>query len=294
MILASLPWYDLEAIRPATDELWRLFAKNLKKRGCSDVPQTLERETPYQTQWRSKRLLFSQACGYDALLSHRNHLRVIATPVYGAHGCVGPNYSSLIVVHAGSPARQLQDLRGTRAVINSPTSHSGMNALRALVAPLHCNGSFFSSISISGSHEGSLRMISNQSAEVASIDCVTYSLLQKHCPDALSAIRVLCSTPAIPAPPYVAGAGTPSHVVLAIRVALRDTFENVLTRPLRAHLLLDGIQFISIRAYQPIADWESQALKLGYKEMNWYSGHASALGGMCAPISEQITAEAAL
>ena len=158
MFLASLPWYDLKETRPATNALWRGLAKNLRSRGFRDVPEMLDRQIPYVAQWTSGKLLFSQACGYDILLSYPNDLQIVATPVYTASGCKGSNYSSIVVVRDDSPVEHIESLRGSRCVINTLNSHSGMNALRALVAPLHLNGKFFSAVALSGSHESSLRL----------------------------------------------------------------------------------------------------------------------------------------
>ena len=49
--------------------------------------ESLDRTTPYEQQWRSGQLLFSQACGYDVALDFSRDLRVVATPMYSAPGC---------------------------------------------------------------------------------------------------------------------------------------------------------------------------------------------------------------
>ena len=47
-----------------------------------------------------------------------DHLKLLATPIYSAPGCDGPNYRSLIVIAADHPARILDDLRGGSCAIN--------------------------------------------------------------------------------------------------------------------------------------------------------------------------------
>jgi hypothetical protein len=47
-----------------------------------------------------------------------DHLKLLATPIYSAPGCDGPNYRSLIVIAADHPARILDDLRGGICAIN--------------------------------------------------------------------------------------------------------------------------------------------------------------------------------
>jgi hypothetical protein len=72
VIFASLPWYDLPELREVTDWFWSCLAGNLRERGFKQVPEKINRELPYDQQWTSGRLLFSQACGYDVLLAYRN------------------------------------------------------------------------------------------------------------------------------------------------------------------------------------------------------------------------------
>src|SRR5690242_1285336 len=91
MLIASLPWYDLPAIRDATELLWASLAANLRAGGFRNVSDSLERRVPYSQEWMSGRLLFSQDCGYDCLLPFSGHLQLVATPVYSAPECAGPH-----------------------------------------------------------------------------------------------------------------------------------------------------------------------------------------------------------
>ena len=82
---------------------------------CVDMgarPDQRPRGTPCEAQWSSGQLVFSQACGYDARISMRGHLRLVATPRYSAVGRVGASYSSVVVVRADHPARSLEELLG--------------------------------------------------------------------------------------------------------------------------------------------------------------------------------------
>jgi len=173
----------------------------------------------------------------------------------------------MVVVREDFPVEHLEELRGSRCVINSLTSHSGMNVLRALVAPMHNKGRFFSAVHASGSHERSLRMIEENRADVAAIDCVTYSLLERHRPGALSRTRLICCTGPIPAPPFVVDSRLSDRQIGAIREALLETLEAPAMGPIKETLLLDGVETLPLEAYQPIADLECFALQLGYAEI---------------------------
>jgi ABC-type phosphate/phosphonate transport system substrate-binding protein len=266
----------LQETQGATDALWAHLAGRLRRLGFPDVPGRLRRDTSYLDQWTSGRLLFSQACGYDVLLPFRGHLRMIATPVYRAPGCLGPWYSSVVVVREDSSVEHLADLRGARCVINSATSHSGMNALRALVAPLHRGGRFFASVRVSHSHELSLRMISSGAADVAAVDGVTYALLARHRPAALTAARVLCCSSRIPAPPFVTSAGIADDDLRRMQDALFETLESPGVRAAREELLLETAEIVPLDRYQAIVEWEGEALSLGYAEILSWCGEESA------------------
>ena len=268
MYLASLPWYDFPEIRPATDALWARLAHNLRVRGFGNTPISLERRMSYQQQWTSGTLLFSQACGYDVVLPYASHLRIVATPIYKAAGCHGPCYNSFVVVHRDSRITDLQQLRGSRCVINGLTSHSGMNSLRALVAPLHRGGRFFSEVYVSGSHELSLARLDEGKADVAAIDCITYEILRRYRPRSLSEIRILCSCASMPAPPYVVGAQLSDCELQRVGEALAETLEDPTIQGAKDVLLLDRIEKIPLADYEPIATLEREALRRGYAEIS--------------------------
>jgi ABC-type phosphate/phosphonate transport system substrate-binding protein len=252
------------------------LARNLRTRGLKHVPAALNREILYEVQWRSGQLLFSQACGYDVLV-RANHLRILATPVYAPTACLGGHYSSMIVVRKDSRFECLEDLRGSRCAINTPTSHSGMNVLRALFAPISRNGRFFESVCITGSHEASLMMIADRRADVAAIDCITYDLLQRHRPRALHEIRVLCCTSRFPAPPYVVGSQLSDGEVHQIRQALVETLAAPDMRRVKQALLINEVVDLPLQSYQSIADLERRALESEYSEV--CSGLQMAVGG---------------
>jgi ABC-type phosphate/phosphonate transport system substrate-binding protein len=255
--LAALPWYDFQELHPFTDALWQRVRRLL---GCDNLPTELDRTMSCEQQWRHPNLLLGQACGYDAILPWRGQLQVIAAPKFDVPGCEGHHYRSLVVVRRDAPYQELHDLAGARCVINSRTSHSGMNCLRSLVAPLARDGRFFSSVAVSGAHEISVEMVSDGRADVAAIDCVTFALLQRHRPGALSDLRILYRTPLAPAPPFVTRASASAELVAELCSALAQALPE-------PALGLTGIENVAVCDYQPIADLERRATALGYAEL---------------------------
>src|SRR5688572_14400539 len=265
--IASLPWYDLPEIRWATDLFWRRFSLHLREAGFV-APDELERGLDCFEQWRRPELLFSQACGYDVRIAYARELQVVATPRYSAPGCEGPRSSSFVVVREDAPYGALIELRGARCAINTPTSHSGMNILRSMVAPLHENGRFFSSVRVTGAHTKSLRHIVSGDADVAAIDCVTYELLRRHRPSALAGTRILERTEAVAAPPFVARAELGSEHVRALRSALAAVSRDPLAASAREAMLLDAVEPLGLDAYQRIFELDALARDLPYSDLD--------------------------
>ncbi|MEK6236529.1 MAG: PhnD/SsuA/transferrin family substrate-binding protein [Planctomycetales bacterium] len=243
------------------------MADEFRREGLSNVPDRLNREHAYEDQWTSPDFLFGQACGYDVRMAHADHLQVVATPCYQAPGCEESNYRSLVIVRENARFNSVKDLRGTRCVINTPTSHSGMNVLRALVAPLHCESRFFSEVRVSGSHERSLRMIQRGEVDVAAIDCVTHALLAKHRSHELEGTRILWETRRVPAPPYVTASSTPPDAVSAMRAAVCRALDDPAIAEVKQTLLLSGVEILSDDAYLPIELLELEAFQHNYHEI---------------------------
>lgn len=266
MRIASLPWYDLAEIHGAHDRFWAAVAGRLQADGVTDVPEHLDRERPYDAGWHHPDLLLGQACGLDAVLKNAPPLQLVGTPHFELAGCDGPRYRSFVIVRNGSGVQALADLRGRRCVINAHTSHSGANALRSMVAPLHRGGVFFGRVLQSGAHEASLAMLQRDEADVAAVDCVTFGLLQRHRPHALAGLRVIAHTRPVAAPPYVTHATTPAAVVHRLQSALAHAIQT-LQPALRETLGICGISRLGMTAYEPIAAQARQANALGYREL---------------------------
>jgi ABC-type phosphate/phosphonate transport system substrate-binding protein len=264
MSAASLPMYDLPEARPALDALWAAFARHCAREGLADVPAALSREHPDGALWSGPDLLFSQCCGYDLVNGQAGVVRPLATPCYRAPGCAGPDYLSIVVVAEEAAASSLDDLRGGVCAINGWGSHSGMSALRALVAPLSRAGRFFGRIEVTGAHVASLAMVARGAADVAAIDCIVYGLLARHRPAALLGTRILCETAPAPAPPFVTRAPLGDDAVARLRAALARTLDDPPLEAAREDLLLADIAILPPAAYDRIKAFERFAARNGY------------------------------
>ena len=267
MMTASLPMYDFPEVHGVLDVIWKNIAHGLERAGVKGVPAVLQHGRAAHDLWADPELLLSQCCGADIVNRYAGKLVPLATPRYTAPGCQGCYYSSVILVAEDSPATELEHLRNSVCVVNGFESHSGMNALRALVAPLSLNGRFFSSVRTGGSHADSITVLTKRQAEVAAIDCVSYALLNRYRPSFLAGTRPLCYTARAPGIPYVTRATSAEKLVVQLRRALLESFEEAEVRAACEAIFINGIEILPPSTYQKFAELERSAVAHGYPEL---------------------------
>lgn len=265
--LASLPMYNLPETADATCALWQGLAQHLRAAGIPDVPDSLTGQLRLPEHWLSPDLLFSQTCGYPLTHALRGRVRLLATPSYDAPGCKDASYCSIVVVPAHAPTRIFAELRGKRAAFNSPNSHSGFNALRALAAPLAEAGHFFIEAIETGSHAASLDLVAAGKADVAALDCVTFALLSRYRPQAVSNVRELCRSAPAPSLPYVTSRMAGEQRVAQLRHGLRSAMDDPALAEARAALLLQAVRVLAEEDYERITKMETLAFDHGYRAL---------------------------
>jgi ABC-type phosphate/phosphonate transport system substrate-binding protein len=250
---ASLPMYDLPALREATDAWWAAIARAFADAGIEGVSPTLCRAGSLEALWGSPRLFFTQSCGFPLTHAFAGRLIPLATPCYGAEGCKGPRYRSRVVVRRGDPRRRLADFRGAVVAVNGWESQSGWNALAALAAPLAPKGvPFFGRAVVTGSHVASMAEVGAGRADIAAIDPVTHALAAGTGEACVEGLATLCFTADAPGLPYATAAATPAPVAAAMRAALIALAENPATAALRAPLLIEGMAPLDAADYGEI------------------------------------------
>jgi ABC-type phosphate/phosphonate transport system substrate-binding protein len=219
--IASLGMYDSPELHDANDALWSAIAVHLRAAGIRDVPDRLDRTRPPDEIWGDPDLLLAQACGYPLATQWRDRLRYVATPRYAAAGCEGATHRSRLVVRQDDAAIALPALRGRRVAVNAADSNTGMNLLRALVAPLATDGRFFGSIVRTGSHHASAQAVASGEADIAALDCVTFAHLERAEPTLARALRTLAWSAPSPGLPLVTAATTSDADLRILRRAVR-------------------------------------------------------------------------
>jgi ABC-type phosphate/phosphonate transport system substrate-binding protein len=251
--------YDFPELRWATDALWAAVAARVP-----GAPAHLDRARGLEDIWTDPDLLLAQTCGYPLMTSLAGKVALVATPRYRAEGCDGALYRSAVVVRADDPARCLGDLRGRRCAVNSGDSNSGMNVLRAEIAPLAMGGQFFDEIMMTGSHAASLQAVAQGGADVAAIDCVTWAQVQRLRPDETRRLWVLGWTRASPGLPLVTSVGTDAQMMRRLVLALDEVAAHPGLAAVRGELLLDGFDATPMADYGTILRLEREARDLGY------------------------------
>lgn len=264
MRVASIPMYDMPETCAALDALWAGLARHLRAEGVGEVPDSLVHGRPLSQLWGDPGLLFSQCCGYDVVNRYAATLSPVATPHYAAPGCAGADYASVIVVGEASPATDVLEMRGAVCAVNGHESHSGMNALRALVTPASRDVRFFAAVTVTGTHAASIALVQAGTADVAAIDCVTHALLSRYRGEALAGTRVLGWSDPAPAVPYVTRIGDGEETLARARAALARTFADPSLAAAREALLLGGIEVLPDSDYRRISEMQERAAREGY------------------------------
>lgn len=262
-LLAALPMYDLPELQAANDALWTGLRDRLVTQGVR-APPALDRDLPLEILWRHPRLLLAQTCGYPLGKSLHDKVRLIATPRYGAPGCEGPFHRSLVVVRTSDPAESLLDTKGRRCAVNALDSNTGMNLLRAEIAPLAKGQRFFRAVTITGAHVASAQAVADGEADLAAIDCVTWAHLRRHRSALTDKLRILAWTVRTPGLPLIAAPGLPAATYQALAWALDDAMADPALREARRTLLLEGVNVLPITHYKAATYLERMAAHQAY------------------------------
>jgi ABC-type phosphate/phosphonate transport system substrate-binding protein len=263
-LTVSLPMYNLPEMRAANAHFWETLRGLLVEAGLHDVPQTLSVDRPPVPERIGAEILFSQTCGYPLETIFSGQAIRLGTPCYAAPGCDGPTHCAFFVVPEASPAKTLTDLRGSRYLLNSPVSNSGMNLPRRSLAEIAGGGRLFGTVIETGGHPASLDRLLRGEGDVASIDCVTYAFWRRYRPEAAARVRIIGETPPSPAIPFVTSVATPPATVEILRTALRVLAHGAPYEGARSGLLLTDIVDLPDAAYHRLLDYEREARERGY------------------------------
>ena len=170
-------------------------------------------------------------------------------------------------MRADHPASSLDDLRGGRCAVNDLASNSGMNLLRAEIAPLAQGRAFFNSVLITGSHLASAEAVVRDDADLAALDCVTFAHLQRWRPALTGRLRVQSWTVRGPGLPLITSLATSAAQLAGFREVLDEVAVDPALLEVRDTLLLDGFGVVPAEHYRAVLRLANIARGLGYPHL---------------------------
>lgn len=267
VLIASFCMHELTWTEAAHDSLWSAVARRLADAGLGGLPAALTRDRDIRHIWHDPNLIIGTTCGYPYTTELRGRVALVGAPVYRWPGCKQDSHRSFVVVRGDSPIERLDDCRGARFAMNGRDSNTGMNLARALFAPFAGGRAFFSSVTVTGAHLGSLAAVRGGQADVAAIDCVTYGLARANAPDTIAGTRIIAETPPSPTLPYVMNAALAERHGDLVRAALRDAVTDPSLRETTAALGLIDVAAVEDDDYEIILDYQRAAAELAYPEL---------------------------
>jgi ABC-type phosphate/phosphonate transport system substrate-binding protein len=163
--------------------------------------------------------------------------------------------------------RALDGFRGAVAALNAHDSNTGMNLFRATIASVACGAPFFSSIAVTGSHEASVTAVAEGGADLASIDCVSFALLERGRPELIKRVAIVAESPLSPCLPFIASARLGGSTIAAVSDALFAALADQDLAEARTTLGLKGARIATPADYDRVIELERNAAGMGYTQL---------------------------
>lgn len=229
--------YDMPHARAANDRFWAAIQSAL---GVG--PERLDRTDDMWRHWLSPDLLMSQTCGLPFRTRLHDKVVLIGTPDYGLPDCPPGHYYSVFLVRTERAENALSDLNSPKLAYNEPLSQSGWAAPYAHFQNL---GITFEAGPQTGAHVASARAVAEGAADVAALDALTWSMVQREAPELFGSLKIIDRTTPTPGLPYItAPTQDPAPIAHAIDQAI-----SALDETDRETLHLHGLTRIPARTY---------------------------------------------
>ena len=207
-MIASLMMYRRPELDGEHDRFWALIRANLAAAGIGS-PATLSQDLPEFDVWRDPELVLSQTCGMPYRLWLHDEVSLVGTPDYGLDGCPPGHYRSPFVVRRDDRRSALVDFRPARFAYNQTHSQSGY---AAPYNHLLDHGWWFDDRLHTEQHLESARSVAEGRADIATLDAVSWRLMQHHEPFAAN-LRVLEWTEPTPGLPLITARGNDADAI---------------------------------------------------------------------------------
>lgn len=210
-MIASLMMYERAQLAASHKRLWALIRRELGRHGINS-PDTLSQTADEFSVWLNPELVLSQTCGMPYRLWLHNKVKLVGTPDYGLAGCEPGYYRSAIVVRRDDTRQNVSSFRSSTFAFNQPFSQSGYAAPYWHTQKL---GFWFEHKYQSGGHLASALAVAEKQADIASLDAVTWRLIQQH-EEFSEKLRVLDWTTPTPGLPLITSLNNSEQLILDV------------------------------------------------------------------------------
>ena len=217
-MIANLMMYQRPQLADAHGRFWQLIRHRLADVGI-ESPQSLSQEAEEFSVWLDPELVLSQTCGMPYRLGLHGKVNLVGTPDYGVEGCPAGYYRSPLVVRADDSRNKIDQFMDALLAYNQPISQSGYSAIFR-----HTKQSnfWFKQRLHTGQHLASAKAVAEGNADIASLDAVTWRMIQRYESFAKN-LRVLEWTEPTPGLPLITALRhDPKDVYTAVSEAITD------------------------------------------------------------------------
>jgi ABC-type phosphate/phosphonate transport system substrate-binding protein len=195
-MIASLMMYQRAELADADERYWQLIRDGLHDADI-ESPETLSQDAEEFFVWKHPELVLSQTCGMPYRTWLHDKVALVGTPDFGLAGCPPGYYRSALVVRADDPRTEITAFRDAVFAYNQTFSQSGYAAPYWHVIAL---GFWFENRLQTDQHLQSAKAVSEDRADIASLDAVSWRNIEAYEPFAEN-LRVLewtVPTPGLP------------------------------------------------------------------------------------------------
>ena len=244
-MIANLMMYHRPQLVDAHNRYWQLIRDNLDEIGI-DSPQYLSQDAEEFYVWNHPELVLSQTCGLPYRRWLHDKVELVGTPDFGVHGCQPGYYRSALVVRSDDSREDLGQYRDSIFAYNQTFSQSGYVA-----AYWHAqqHGFWFENRLHTEQHIDSAKAVADGRADIASLDAVSWRLMEQYEPFAQN-LRVLDWTEPTPGLPLIAAKNANASATFG---AVMNAIQQ-LTDDDRSSLCLKGIVQIPKADYLAVQD----------------------------------------
>lgn len=231
--------YDFVEVKTSTAALLKEIVLELRGLGedvVADSPHSFEHSS-LMSYWLGDQMYMSQSCGLPFVEELDTVVDVLGTFQWHDISDDLGKYRTHIVVRGDHGATTVSELRGAQPVISNTQSLSGWCSLGCALAEVTRDPDFVRPYLVGHNHAGSLQLLQDGIADVASIDPATYQLLRRFRPSLVHGLRTIGSGPLVPATPII---------VSKSRMASMSDLRSLLHRVVGANSLAAEMSAIGI------------------------------------------------